>query len=72
MPYVALTGIEKLEMFLKTWSIDALIRPVKVDDLVEAVDNAMSVDVDRLARQRSELGALTEQGMANLLQAALR
>ena len=72
VPYVALAGIDKLEIFLRTWSIDALKRPVKFDDLVEAVDNAMSVDVDSLARQSSELAALTEQGMANLLQAVLR
>lgn len=72
VPYVALGGIDKLEIFLKTWSIDALNRPVKFDDVVEAVDNAMSVDVDSLVRQGSELGALTEQGTASLLQAALR
>ncbi len=72
VPYVALTGVDKLQVFLNTWSTNALKEPAKFDELVEAVDNAMSVNVGSLARQKADLRSLTEQGMADLLRAVRR
>jgi hypothetical protein len=72
VPYVALAGIDKLQVFLDTWSIDALKRPAELDELVDAADNAMSVDRGRLARQRADLTALTGQGMVDVLRAVRR
>jgi polysaccharide pyruvyl transferase WcaK-like protein len=69
VPYVALAGIDKLQVFLQTWSVDALRVPAKLDDLVAAVDNALAIETGRLARQEAELSALTGQGMAELLRA---
>jgi Polysaccharide pyruvyl transferase len=72
VPYVALTGVDKLQVFLDTWSINALKEPARFDQLVEAVDNAMSVSNGSLASQKADLRTLAEQGMADLLQAVRR